>query len=218
MVVGSRPRHRKDLCLRPQRHAPAAYTPDQRHRAPASGAGCSCPHRDDGYDDLYYWSLRAGRTRTDATGSTGTGGAALLTGVPDAAVAVGGVLITQGAGSIQAGMESWSAAMSAAGSGPGGPAAAPSVSSPAPRAAPAPATAPPISRQKQDGQIVGTPQYANRVANGKMTSTFIDPKKADALTQEAWTKGTPIGSRGDMKLYDFGAPVGIGLGGDGCQT
>ncbi|MGK3985800.1 hypothetical protein WME99_22325 [Sorangium sp. So ce136] len=135
--------------------------------------------------------------------TVGTRGAALLTGVPEAAVVASGALIAQGYGSIQAGVASLNAAMSGSGSGSGGPAAAP---------------APPINRQKQAGHIEGTPQHTNRVASGKMTSTFLDPKKADALTQEAWAKGTPIGSNGDLRLYDFGTPIATGPGGGGYQT
>ncbi|WP_437587639.1 RHS repeat domain-containing protein [Sorangium sp. So ce1000] len=146
--------------------------------------------------------------------AVGTGGAALLTGVPEAAVVASGVLITQGYGSIQAGVASWNAAMSGSGSGSGGPAAVRAPASSAPAAAPAP----PINRQKQAGHIEGTPQYKSRVASGKMTSTFIDPKKADALTQEAWAKGAPIGSNGDLRLHDVGTLVAIGPGGGGYQT
>ena len=39
-----------------------------------------------------------------------------------------------------------------------------------------------------------------------------------ALTQEAWAKGTPLGSNADLRLYDFGTPVAIGPGGGGYQT
>ena len=51
---------------------------------------------------------------------------------------------------------------------------------------------PKINRQKQDGHIKGTPQYQNRVKGQKPTSTWLDGEDADALTLEAWNKGTPV--------------------------
>jgi RHS repeat-associated protein len=79
-------------------------------------------------------------------------------------------------------------------------------------------TAPVINIQKQAGHVPGTPQFANRVAGGKMTSAFFDAKQAEAVTIEAWQKGTPLGTDGKMKLYDFGKPVGVGPDGGGYQT
>jgi len=48
------------------------------------------------------------------------------------------------------------------------------------------------------------------------TSTFDgDPDEADALTQEAWEKGTPIAKRPGVREYDFGRRIGVGPNGDG---
>lgn len=74
----------------------------------------------------------------------------------------------------------------------------------------------PISRQKQDGHIVGTPQNRNRVRQGTSTSTFDgNGAEADALTQEAWNKGTPQPKRPNVREYDFGRRIGKGPNGGG---
>ena len=75
---------------------------------------------------------------------------------------------------------------------------------------------PPISRQKQDGHIAGTPQNRNRVSQGTSTSTFDgDAAEADALTQEAWNKGTPQPKRPNVREHDFGRRIGKGPNGGG---
>ena len=84
---------------------------------------------------------------------------------------------------------------------------------------PAVAGKPPISRQKQDGHIAGTPQNRNRVKIGKPTSTFDgSPAEADALTQEAWQKGTPVPKQPGAREYDFGRRIGIGGYGGGQSS
>ena len=78
---------------------------------------------------------------------------------------------------------------------------------------------PPISRQKQDGHIVGTPQNRNRIKIGKLTSTFDgSPAEADALTQEAWQKGTPVPKQPGVREYDFGRRIGTGGYGGGQSS
>jgi type VI secretion system secreted protein VgrG len=73
-----------------------------------------------------------------------------------------------------------------------------------------------IARQKQDGHIKGTPQNANRAKANKPTSTFDgDAAEADALTQDAWSKGTPVPNRKGVKEYDFGRRIGTGPNGGG---
>jgi hypothetical protein len=73
-----------------------------------------------------------------------------------------------------------------------------------------------IARQKQDGHIAGTAQNGNRLRQGKPTSTFDGASdEADALTQEAWEKGTPVAGRTDVRDYDFGRRVGTGPDGGG---
>jgi hypothetical protein len=76
---------------------------------------------------------------------------------------------------------------------------------------------PPISSQKQAGHVKGTPQYKNRVKQGKPTSYFHDIKSAELLTREAWQKGTSLPGRPNVREYDFGHPIGIGPKG-GMQT
>ena len=85
--------------------------------------------------------------------------------------------------------------------------------------APPPAPKPPqIATQKQAGHIRGTPQYKNRIKQGKPTSAFRDAAEAEAFTQEAWAKGTPVPGRPGVKDYDF-APTEVGTGpGGGAQT
>ena len=78
---------------------------------------------------------------------------------------------------------------------------------------------PPISRQKQDGHIAGTPQNRNRIKIGKPTSTFDGSSaEADALTQEAWQKGTPLPKQPGMREYDFGRRIGTGGYGGGQSS
>jgi hypothetical protein len=78
---------------------------------------------------------------------------------------------------------------------------------------------PAISRQQQDGHIRGTPQNRNRLKQGTPTSTFDGkPVEADALTQEAWDKGTPIPKRPGIREYDFGRRIGEGPNGGSQST
>jgi hypothetical protein len=84
---------------------------------------------------------------------------------------------------------------------------------------PTTAEKPPISRQKQDGHIAGTPQNRNRMKIGKPTSTFDgSPAEADALTQEAWQKGTPVPKQPGVREYDFGRRIGTGGYGGGQSS
>jgi hypothetical protein len=77
---------------------------------------------------------------------------------------------------------------------------------------------PKISEQKQAGHVEGTPQYKNRVKQGKPTSTFDgDANTAEKLSLEAWAKGKGVPGRPGVKDYDFGRPIGTGPKG-GKQT
>ena len=76
---------------------------------------------------------------------------------------------------------------------------------------------PPISPQKQAGHIRSTPQYQNRLHQGKPTSYFDDAETAAQLTQEAWQKGEPVRGRPTVREYDFGRLIGTGPHG-GKQT
>ena len=75
---------------------------------------------------------------------------------------------------------------------------------------------PPISRQKQAGHVRGTPQNRNRLKQGTSTSTFDGTQaEADALTQEAWERGTPTRDRPYVREYDFGRQIGTRPNGKG---
>lgn len=80
-----------------------------------------------------------------------------------------------------------------------------------------PAISPRLSPQKQAGHVKGSPQYDNRIKQGKPTSAFDDMQSAEQLTLEAWQRGTPVPGRTNVRDYDFGHPVGIGPNG-GVQT
>jgi hypothetical protein len=82
--------------------------------------------------------------------------------------------------------------------------------------APGSARTAPISRQRQDGHISGTPQNQNRLRQGKPTSTFQgDATSADALTREAWARGKPVPGRTGVREYEFGRRIGSGPRGGG---
>ncbi len=72
-----------------------------------------------------------------------------------------------------------------------------------------------ISKQKQAGHVKGTPQYNNRVKQGKSTSYFDDAEQAERATREAWEKGTPTRPDGKAREFDFGRRVGTGPNGGG---
>ena len=83
--------------------------------------------------------------------------------------------------------------------------------------APGSARTAPISRQRQDGHISGTPQNQNRLRQGKPTSTFNgNAITADALTREAWARGTPRNQRRPwIRDYNFERRIGSGPNGGG---
>ena len=82
----------------------------------------------------------------------------------------------------------------------------------------APRALPGINAQKLAGHVSGTPQFANRIAQGRLTSAFRNAEEAQALTREAWARGTPLGADGKMRLLDFKRPVAVGPNGGGYQT
>jgi hypothetical protein len=67
-----------------------------------------------------------------------------------------------------------------------------------------------INAQQQAGHIRGTPQYLNRIKQGKPTSTFINP---GAATIRAWQVGQPVGLQGNLRILEFGKAVGVGPAG-----
>jgi hypothetical protein len=75
----------------------------------------------------------------------------------------------------------------------------------------------PISAQKQAGHVPSTPQYLNRINQGKPTSAFFGNESAERLTQEAWQKGRAVPGKPNVREYDFGVSVGTGPHG-GMQT
>ena len=78
-------------------------------------------------------------------------------------------------------------------------------------------TKPAISPQKQAGHIPGTPQNANRLRQGKPTSSFFGEKSGERLTQQAFEKGKPVPGRPNVREHDFGVSTGTGPNG-GMQT
>ncbi|VWC38626.1 YD repeat-containing protein [Burkholderia lata] len=80
-----------------------------------------------------------------------------------------------------------------------------------------PPVPPHISRQKQAGHVLGEPQYDNRVKQGKATSCFCDWGDAVQYTDEAWSKGSSVPGRPNVRDHDFKTPVGFGPNG-GTQT
>ena len=54
---------------------------------------------------------------------------------------------------------------------------------------------PAISAQKQAGHIPGTPQNANRLKQGKPTSSFFGENSGNLLTRQAFEKGKPVPGR-----------------------
>lgn len=49
-----------------------------------------------------------------------------------------------------------------------------------------------INPQKQAGHIKGTPQYNNRVSQGKPTSAFDNVQDAERYVRETIERGTPV--------------------------
>ncbi len=72
---------------------------------------------------------------------------------------------------------------------------------------------PAISPQKQAGHIPGTPQNANRLKQGKPTSSFFGEKSGNHLTQQAFEKGKPVPGRPNVREHDFGVSTGTGPSG-----
>ena len=147
----------------------------------------------------------------------GIGAAGVAGGAGAAARAVGGAIARQvlpEVPPVTSGAPAEGAAAAEKPANAGG--AAPNRTQPAASAAPAEAKKPPISRQKQDGHIAGTPQNRNRLKLRKGTSVFDGSRaEADALTREAWQKGTPDPERSDIREYDFGRRIGTGGHGGG---
>lgn len=74
-----------------------------------------------------------------------------------------------------------------------------------------------INQQKQQGHILDTPQYKNRVKHGTPTSYFNSAEEAIELVTKAWEKGSPVPGRPNVRDFDFGQPIGTGPSG-GPQT
>ncbi|MEN9855026.1 MAG: hypothetical protein RLZZ157_152 [Pseudomonadota bacterium] len=74
-----------------------------------------------------------------------------------------------------------------------------------------------INVQKQAGHVRGTAQNANRIKQGKATSSFYGHGSGEMATRIAHERGTPVRGRPNVKEYDFGVGVGSGPNG-GTQT
>ncbi|MBL9067778.1 MAG: RHS repeat-associated core domain-containing protein, partial [Sphingopyxis sp.] len=74
---------------------------------------------------------------------------------------------------------------------------------------------PKINPQKQAGHTPGTPQNANRIKQGKATSTFKSKEQGEAVTRETHRTGSSVPGRPNVKEKEFTEPVGTGpRGGD----
>ena len=76
---------------------------------------------------------------------------------------------------------------------------------------------PRIGYQKQAGHVPGSPQYNNRIAQGKPTSAFFGNQSGEIATRIAEERGMPVPGRPNVKEYNFGIGIGTGPGG-GIQT
>jgi len=76
---------------------------------------------------------------------------------------------------------------------------------------------PKINDQKQDGHVKDTPQFKNRVKQGKPTSSFDSREQADHLTKDTYKTGKPVPGRPNQVVKDYGTPVGTGPNG-GTQS
>ena len=146
----------------------------------------------------------------------GVGGAGIVGGVGAAARAVGGAILRQvSPGSRPAAGGAPAGTTAAAEKPPGSPASPPKQGGTDAPPAPATVEKPVISRQKQDGHVAGTAQSRNRIKQGTKTSTFDGASaEADALTHEAWEKGSPVPGRPGVRDYDFGRRVGTAPSGE----
>lgn len=146
----------------------------------------------------------------------GVVGAGIVGGVGVAARALGGAILRQvSPGSRPAAGGAPAGTTAAAEKPPGSPASTPKQGGTDAPAVQAAAEKPQISRQKQDGHVAGTAQSRNRVKQGTKTSTFDGTSaEADALTHEAWEKGSPVPGRPGVRDHDFGRRVGTAPGGE----
>jgi RHS repeat-associated protein len=74
-----------------------------------------------------------------------------------------------------------------------------------------------INPQKQAGHIQGTPQYNNRVKQGKPTSAFDSQSDVDKLVRNTLEYGNPVPNQPGKFDLETGSPVGTGPNG-GAQT
>ena len=93
----------------------------------------------------------------------------------------------------------------------------PNVAPSAVHGPPRPSSAAPlINPQQQAGHVAETPQYANRIKQGKPTSVFNASENADSVTLYAWEHGTPTANP-NIRIFDYQRPIGTGFYG-GNQT
>ncbi|MFE4977507.1 ricin-type beta-trefoil lectin domain protein [Kitasatospora sp. NPDC056651] len=72
----------------------------------------------------------------------------------------------------------------------------------------------PINFQQQQGHILGTTHYANRMKTNKPTSTWLSSKHADRLTRFANAFGRKTGGAGNERKLKMPFPVGRGMHGE----
>nr|WP_272897233.1 hypothetical protein [Escherichia fergusonii] len=74
-----------------------------------------------------------------------------------------------------------------------------------------------INPQKQAGHIQGTPQYNNRLKQGKPTSAFDSQADVDKLVRDTLEHGNPVPNQPGKFDLETGSPVGTGPNG-GTQS
>ena len=74
-----------------------------------------------------------------------------------------------------------------------------------------------INPQKQAGHIQDTPQYKNRLKQGKPTSAFDSQADVDKLVRDTLERGNPVPNQPGKFDLETGSPIGTGPNG-GSQT
>ncbi len=75
-----------------------------------------------------------------------------------------------------------------------------------------------INSQKQDGHVLGTPQYNNRINQGKPTSAFPDRATAESAVTDAKSLGGSLPNRPEVIEYDTGRIIGTDLSGNATSV
>jgi hypothetical protein len=98
------------------------------------------------------------------------------------------------------------------------PAPAPILRLPGPNPATLRLPGPSIHVDKQSSHFFGSPNFQNRITQGKPTSFWlISPQEANELTMKAWSEGSVLKNDPARRVWQAPYPVGLGKNG-GYQT